>query len=182
MAILWTGVGNWSVWKMNWQKKCSWFSVWMFVLAQGTGRCWDFLSTAVLIYASLKSLPNYSLSLTVRDWLSQNLPLKLWIRVKKSVLPISFFFPRAFFVLYPCIFSMTFSFCHQKHVVLSFRNLPCDSFIQKLYWFSSIKHTQERKHFLWIFPASVIWRVRTPDQPCSLCLYSCRGSIWSGQF
>lgn len=166
MAILWTGVGNRSIWKMNWQKKCSWFSVWMFVLAQGTGRCWDFLSTAVLIYASLKGLPNYSLSLTVWDWLSQNLPMKLWIRVKKSVLPISFFSPHAFFVLYPCIFSMRFSFCCQKHVVLSFRNLSFENFIQKLYWFSSIEHTQERKHFLWIFPASVIWRVRA-EGPCS---------------
>lgn len=96
MAIPWTGARNWSIWKMNCQKKCSWFSVWMFVLAQGTGRCWDFLSTAMLIYASLKGLPNYSLSLTVRDWLAQNLPVKLWIRINKSVFHISYFFSSCF--------------------------------------------------------------------------------------
>lgn len=78
--------------KVNWQKKCSWFSARMFVLARGTGRWWDFLSAAMQIYASLKDLPNYSLSLTLRDWLSQNLFVKIWITVKKSLLAMYFFF------------------------------------------------------------------------------------------
>lgn len=92
MAILWTGLGNWSIWKINWQKKCSWFNVRMFVLAQGTGRWWDFLSAAMQIYASLKCLPNYSLGLTLREWLSQNLPVKIWTWFKKSLLAVHFFF------------------------------------------------------------------------------------------
>lgn len=92
MAILWTGLGNWSIWKINWQKKCSWFSVRMFVLAQKTGRWWDFLSAAMQIYASLKCLPNYSLSLALRVWFSQNLPLKIQTQFKKSSLAMCFFF------------------------------------------------------------------------------------------
>lgn len=40
--------------KVNWQKKCSWFTVRMFVLAQGTGRWWDFLSAAMQNLCQLK--------------------------------------------------------------------------------------------------------------------------------
>lgn len=104
MAILWTGLGNRSIWKINWQKKCSWFSVRMFVLAQGTGRWWDLLSAAVQIYASLKCLPICSLSLTLRDWLFQNLLVKVWVQFMKSWIAMYFFFSSLtylFFVL-PC--------------------------------------------------------------------------------
>lgn len=133
MAILWTGLGNWSIWKINWQKKCSWFNVRMFVLAQGTGRWWDFLSAAMQIYASLKCLPNYSLGLTLREWLSQNLPVKIWTWFKKSLLAVHFFF---FFLNLSFLCSSTFSVrlnsCHQKCILLSSKDLPCDSLIQKL--------------------------------------------------
>lgn len=114
MAILWTGLGNWSIWKINWQKKCSWFSVRMFVLAQRTGRWWDFLSAAMQIYASLKCLPNYSLSLALGVWLSQNLPLKIQTGFKKSSLAMYFFY------------FLTFSFfallCSVWDSVLAIRN------------------------------------------------------------
>lgn len=72
------------------------------------------------------------------------------------------------------MFGMRFSFCHQKHVILSFRNLSCDNSMQKLYWSSSVEHTQERKYSLWIFPAWIIWGVggRAPAQPCPPCFVS----------
>lgn len=133
MAILWTGLGNWSIWKINWQKKCSWFSVRMFVLAQGTGRWWDFLSAAMQIYASLKCLPNYSLSLTLRDWLSQNLPVKIWTQFKKSVLAMYFFsFLTFLFFVLPC--SVWDSILAIRNALKSSKDLPCDNFIQKLCW------------------------------------------------
>lgn len=135
MAILWTGLGNWSIWKINWQKKCSWFSVQMFVLAQGIGRWWDFLSAAMQIYASSKCLPNYSLSLTLRDWLSQNLPVKIRTQFKKSLLAGYFFFLHLSF-LCSSILSVKLHSCHQKCILLSSQDLPCDGFIQKLCWFT----------------------------------------------
>lgn len=134
MAILWTGLGNRSIWKINWQKKCSWFSVRMFVLAQRTGRWWDLLSAAMQIYASLTCLPICSLSLTLRDWLFQNLLVEVWVQFMKSWIAMYFFFFLNISFLCSSMFSVRLNSCHQKCILLSFKDLPYDSFAQKLCW------------------------------------------------
>lgn len=81
----------------------------------------------------LKCLPNYSLSLTLRDWLSQNLPMKIWTQFKKSLLAMYFFsFLTFLFFVLPC--SVWDSILAIRNALKSSKDLPCDSFIQKLCW------------------------------------------------
>lgn len=54
------------------------------------------------IYASLKCLPNYSLSLALGVWFSQNLPLKIQTQFKKSLLAMYFFLSFLFFFALLC--------------------------------------------------------------------------------